>query len=358
MCLKFTYKIFMLITYMNKIIEKLKLGNEFTKLPPKQKIFNSVKRNTPPIANYNFEADVLYLPETKEKNKYLLVCCDLANDKFDIEPMQKKDSNSTLSALKTMFKRKNIKLPKVSIKTDNGTEFKDEFTKFLDTNNIFHSVSLPYRHKQLANVESLNKQLGLLFNLYMNSKEIETGEEYYEWTDIIKLVRKELNKEREKKMPKYKDWIDTIVYPNVITAGKPLFKIGDIVHQKLEIPKNALNNNQPTTKFRAGDFRYSVVPKKIIKIITMMDKPYYRYMLEGWPNVSYSDDELIKAKKEEKETKWEVERFINKKIVNKKVYYEVKWKGYKMTENTIEPENKLIADLGKVHFEKLLSLMK
>ena len=132
----------MLITYMNKIIEKLKLGNEFTKLPPKQKIFNSVKRNTPPIANYNFEADVLYLPETKEKNKYLLVCCDLANDKFDIEPMQKKDSNSTLSALKTMFKRKNIKLPKVSIKTDNGTEFKDEFTKFLDTNNIFHSVSL------------------------------------------------------------------------------------------------------------------------------------------------------------------------------------------------------------------------
>ena len=88
-----------------------------------------------------------------------MVCCDLANDKFDIEPMQKKDSNSTLSALKTMFKRKNIKLPKVSIKTDNGTEFKDEFTKFLDTNNIFHSVSLPYRHKQLANVESLNKQL-------------------------------------------------------------------------------------------------------------------------------------------------------------------------------------------------------
>ena len=49
-----------------------------------------------------------------------------------------------------------------------------------------------------------------------------------------------------------------------------------------------------------------------------MNKPYYRYLLEGLPNVSYSDDELIKAKKEEKETKWEVERFINKKLLIKR----------------------------------------
>lgn len=344
---------------MESIIKKLKLNDEFTKNAPKQKVFNKVKNDVPPIKNYNFQADILYLPTTKEGYKYLLVCIDLASNRFDIEPLKTKDSKATLEAFKNMFKRSYIKQPKVSLRTDNGTEFNNEFDKFLQKKNIFHSVSLPYRHKQLANVESLNKQLALLFNLYMNTREIESGEQYSEWTDILKSVRRLLNKHRKIELPKIKDWIDNnTILPILNNTEKPKFKVGDIVHQKLEIPKNALNNKQPTTNFRVGDYRYSTTPKKIIKIIDMPDKPFFRYILEGMPNVSYADVELIKAKATEKETKYEVEKFIKKHTIKKKVFYLVKWKGYTIKDATYEPEEKLIKDLGKSHFEKLLKLMK
>jgi hypothetical protein len=346
---------------MESIIKKLKLNDEFTKNTPKQKVFNKVKNDVPPIKNYNFQADILYLPTTKEGYKYLLVCIDLASNRFDIEPLKTKDSKATLEAFKNMFKRSYIKQPKVSLRTDNGTEFKDEFDKFLVKNNIFHSVSLPYRHKQLANVESLNKQLALLFNLYMNTREIESGEQYSEWTDILKSVRRLLNKHRKIELPKFKDWIDNSnddILPILNNTEKPKFKVGNIVHHKLEIPKNALNNEQPTTNFRVGDMKYNPTPKKIVKIIDMPDKPFFRYILEGMPNVSYGITELIKAKPTEKETKYEIERFIKKQTIKKKTFYLVKWKGYTIKDATYEPEELLIKDLGKIHFHKLVSLMK
>jgi hypothetical protein len=40
----------------------------------------------------------------------------------------------------------------------------------------------------------------------------------------------------------------------------------------------------------------------------MTDEPYFRYILEGMPNVSYSEYELIKSK--EKETKYIVKDII------------------------------------------------
>eukprot|EP00981_Chlorochromonas_danica_P010827 scaffold3440_cov166-Ochromonas_danica.AAC.1 len=99
-----------------------------------------------------------------------------------------------------MFKRKYIKKPYASLKTDGGSEFKGVFHKWLQNNEIMHKVSLPFRHKQMANVESLNRQLGRLFNGYMNTKEEETGKRYREWTDIVDIVRKELNEHRHKKL--------------------------------------------------------------------------------------------------------------------------------------------------------------
>jgi hypothetical protein len=86
--------------------------------------------------------------------------------------------------------------PQASIRTDNGTEFKDVFHKWLYDHNIFHRFGEPYRHQQMANVERLNYELGKIFNGYMNQKEIETGQEYREWPDILDYVRTELNKER------------------------------------------------------------------------------------------------------------------------------------------------------------------
>jgi hypothetical protein len=240
------------------------------------------------------------------------------------------------------------------MKTDNGVEFKDEFSKFLKDNKILHRVSLPYRHQQLANVESLNKQVGNIFTLYMNDKEMETGEQYNEWTDIIKSVRKELNNHREIALPKYEDWKMPEFDP--IKAGEPKFKLGEMVFYKIETPKNALNNRINDTKFRQGDFRYDPLPRKIVKVLYMPDYPYYRYMLKDLNNVSYSEYELLSSK--ETEQKYYVEKFLNKKVENRKTYYLVKWKDYATKEATWEEKTELIKDLGQQHFTKLVELMK
>jgi len=59
---------------MDQVLRNLKIkDNQFTKTPKKQKVFNKVKNNIPPIENYNMEADILFLPTTKDGYKYLFV---------------------------------------------------------------------------------------------------------------------------------------------------------------------------------------------------------------------------------------------------------------------------------------------
>ncbi len=73
--------------------------------------------------------------------------------------------------------------------------------------------------------------------------------------------------------------------------------------------------------------------------------------------MSYTANELLKAEKEEN-AKYIVERFIKVQTIKKKKYYEVKWKGYSMKENTLEAETELIKDIGKQAFDKFVQEMK
>lgn len=340
---------------MDKILKKLKIEkNILTKTQPKQKIFNKVKNNVPPIKNYNFEADLLYTPKTKQGYKYLLVVVDIANNAFDIQEMKTKSSGDTLEAFKKMFKRNFIKQPKISIRTDNGSEFQGSFNKFLKDNKIIHRKTLPYRHKQMANVENLNKELFKIFTAYMNSIEMETGKPYNEWIDIIDIVRKELNIYRQVRLPSFKQWIKHLEFKHI--EKEPKFKIGDFVHYKLDYPLNALNNKQNTPQFRTGDLRYNPVAKKIVKIIYMQDEPYYRYILDGVNNVSYSDYELIPSK--EKTQKYEIKELISSKIIKNQKHYLVWWKGYRKNKSTYVSRKELIQDLGKTHLNELVKNMK
>ena len=142
------------------LIEDLGISEEFTTPLKKEKLFSSVKANVPLVKHYNYMVDVLFLPKEKKGYRYLLVVCDLATDQFDIEPMKDKESETIVKALKAMYKRSYIKEPEASIKTDAGNEFEGAFSKYLFKENILHSIARPRRHKLLANVESLNRQLG------------------------------------------------------------------------------------------------------------------------------------------------------------------------------------------------------
>jgi len=324
---------------MDKILKTLGISEEFTKAVKKQKVFNKIKSNIPMREDYNFMADLLFLPTTKEGYKFLLVVVDIANNEFDIEPLKNKEANSVLTALKTIFKRPYLKMPYASIATDSGTEFMSSFHKYLYDNSIIHKRSVPYRHTQTANVESLNKQLGRAFIGYMNMKEEKSGKPYKEWTDILPMVRTKLNEFRKIPIPA------NPVYKMPDLSSNPKFKIGDIVFYQLNYPQDALGNKQPTANFRVGDYRWSVAVKKIVKVITMLDAPYFRYILEGMPYVSFSDMQLKKSKNKEKiQTEYIVKDIIGKKKDKKITYYLIWWKGYKKKDATYEREENLIKD--------------
>lgn len=287
------------------VLTKLKIDETFTKrIQTKTKEgFNHVKDNIPLIANYNFMADLLFLPTAKLGYKYLFVMVDLASNKFDMEPMKDKESDTTLKAMLKCFQRDYIKLPYASIKTDSGTEFKGVFHKYLYDNDILHKVGLADRHKSLSNVESLNRQLARFIMGYLNTKDKERQKISTDWLPVIPILRKELNKIREIKLP---DDITTHKYPvfdnEIKTKSKssiliqPKFKIGDSVHRALDAPRTALGKKQNTKNFRAGDITFDTSPNTIEKIIYMAGKgPNYRYILNGIHNASYIDNELMKA---------------------------------------------------------------
>ena len=231
---------------MNKIIEELGIDETLTKVhKQKQKKYNSVRSKTVQKEDYNFMADLLFLPTTKEKYKYLFVIVDLFSREFDIEPIKTKTPEAVLKAYLACIKRKHINLAYASIKTDSGNEFKGVFQAYLKKNNIMKKTGIANRHTQLSTVESLNKQLGRLFIGYLNSIEVKTGKTYREWTDILSKVRIKLNKFRKDLTP---DPIAAEIQP--LPDYEPKFKIGDLVRYKLDAPEDLLGNKQITKEFR------------------------------------------------------------------------------------------------------------
>lgn len=295
---------------LQNLISNLGIDESGTKPIKKAKQFHTVKQNIPLSANYNMQADILYLPETKEGYKYLLVIDDLAVDSFDCEPLKTKSSTETLKAMQTIFKRKYLDKPYASLQTDNGTEFKLLFDKWLYDNSIIHKLTIPYRHSQNGNIENLNKLLGRILNGYLNKIEKETGNPYREWTDILDQVVEKLNKlrlkpERDPYTMKYD--VPNMHYPN-------LFNVGDIVHYKLDYPEDALGNKQPTATFRVADQRWSQQARKI-KFITYYagGQTPYRYLLENVPNVSYPEHELKLADNQKSTSTYIIKAIIDKK---------------------------------------------
>jgi hypothetical protein len=320
-----------------QIFSDLKIDQSLTNTVQKETSYNKIKENIPLVPNYNFMADVLFLPKDKKGFRYCLVVVDLATDAFDIEPMKDKESSTVLAAFKKMIRRGYIQKPYASIRTDSGNEFQGVFQKYLYDESILHKVAKMGRHKQVSSAESLNRILGRLFNGYMNSKEEETGKPYREWTDIVDQLREKLNAYR------LKHYNDTPVthdypYPSIVANKPPKFKVNDVVYVKLDAPENALGEKQYGT-FREGDYRWDTVPRKITRILYYAGNPTYRYLVTGIPNVSYTEKELRPAK--EKEEEYEVKQIIGKKKVGNKIMYKIWWKGYPKAEATWEPRENI-----------------
>lgn len=291
------------------LLTDLDIADKTTKRVNTAKEFNHVKDNIPLIENANMMADLLFLPTSKFGFKYLFVIVDLATDKFDIQEIKNKEPSTVLSAMKKCFARGIIKQPKYTLKTDSGSEYLSVFHKYLYDESILHKTGPSGRHSSLSNVESLNRQLGRLFNAYMNAKEKKTGKRSVNWIDFVPKVRAQLNKIREKKLPanineheyptvndtkevKSKDPDKKVTYELI----KPKFKVGQYVYRYLDKPRNALNKTQSTENKREGDILWDNEPREIEKIFTYAGKgALYRYYLDGLNNVSFTEAQLRRA---------------------------------------------------------------
>ena len=314
-----------------KIIESIAGNTTYTTAPYYK--FPKVKDSTNPQSGFNEMADLLMLPVTKEGYRYILSVVDIWSNYFDIEPMKTKTAKATLDALLAIFKRHYVSIPKASMSTDNGTEFKEVFNKWLIDHNIYHKLCLPDRHKQLANVENLNRQVGKIIMTYLTNKEIEIGKPYHEWMGIIPDIRKELNKFKT-----HPENLNPFTTPlgTVDTTKPPKYQVGELVHYALSKPDNAYG------KFRSGDRRFSIDTKKISFILYYSSSNPYRYLIDGVPNVSFAEAELIPAKG--KEQTYIIHKIIGKKKEKGKTFYLVWWKKYKKSQSTWESKEKLIED--------------
>jgi hypothetical protein len=324
------------------IVDKIGINEKFTKISRKPKHFNKFINGIVPVANFNYMSDLIELPTTDDGYKWLLVVLDLATNKFDIEEMKTKSAVATLEAFKKIIRRKILKLPEISLKSDGGTEFKGQFSKFLTDHKIMHKISIAGRKTQMAPVESLNNTLGRLLMNYLNEKTVEDDRDYFNWTDILPIIREELNQYRERNLDALKDYQDTHFYdPDV--AGDPEFKVGDYVNYKLEVPVDIRGHKvEDQTRWRQADRRYSVDTKQIVDILYYPDAPYYRYKLFGMPHVSYSATELMLS--DESDNKHIVKKIVGKRTVNKQKQFLVWWKGELKDQATWELESQLLED--------------
>jgi len=311
---------------MNNLKTSFGIDDTYTKLyrrPTHPDQMTKVKDQIPLVEDYNYMADILHLPTDKFGFNKLLVICDIADDTFDIDKMKGESAEETLSAYKKIMKRGIIKIPYASMLTDGGSSFKSVFHKYLYENGVNHRVARVGRHHQLSNVDSLCRQLGSIFNGIMNKKEEETGKVSKAWTHAIDEVRGKLNNYRRSRGVKIPKDITTHEYPifdNVIpkikikklkkggdlkedindhptegekfTEIKPKYKVNDLVNVLLEEPQTILGRKQPTKNFRMGDLRLEKKKRKILKVLYYSGPNHYRYLIDGLPNASYTEQEL------------------------------------------------------------------
>ena len=324
----------------NNLMKEMKLSEKYTKATYKKPKYDKVKDVIFEKQDYNFQADLLMLPMTKNKYRYLLTIVDLWSDELDAEPLKTKQPQEILKAMKNIYKRKHLNQPKARLRTDGGTEFKAEVAKYLYDNSILHSITLPGRHTQNANIENVNRLISRYLIAYMNSKTKELKKEYNEWTDLLPSLITKLNVIR--KRPDGDPYeIDSVIPFETIEKQK--YKVGDLVYRKLDIPKNSLNNYESIQNFRTGDYRYDIEePKKIKKVVYYANN--VRYILNGFPNVAYRQDELLPVEKEKNDEKFAVKKIWDKKIVKKQVFYRVWWKKYLKKESTWEKKQQLVED--------------
>jgi hypothetical protein len=325
---------------MSNIIDNL------YKRPKREKKHESAHFSDVPDNSYH-QADLLFLP-TDNGHKYALVVVDVGSRIVDAVPLKSKSSDSVIAGFRKIYEsHKILKPPTNTITVDSGSEFKGSTKKYFE--NVLKvnvRVAKVGRHRQVAIVERKNQDIGNKLFRRMTAEELLTGEVSRAWVEYLPKVIRNINTHTKK----------TFVRP--IPSGKYTFK-GDVIPQGTKVrvvldkPISILGDKLHG-KFRSSDIRYSPTPHTITESIIFPDSAPL-YVLDNDRSVSYTKGQLqvipkdetyptadvILGTKEKGIKKYVIEKLLDRKKVNGRVYFSVKWAGYD------KPELSLRSDLMK-----------
>jgi len=331
---------------MSKKVKEISTVDQLFKKPIKPKGLN-IPHMPQFENNYYNQADLLFLPND-DGYKYALVVVDVGSRLVDARAIKDKNANSIIKAFESIYKGKILKAPSHVIGVDSGSEFKGDVLKYLEDDlGLTVKTAKPGRHKQQSIVEIKNRDIGKLLFKRMTEEELQTNEISKSWVDDLPDVIKHINQTTKKNIPK-KNLNPNLKYQCSGNACDVLSQ-GSKVRVALDEPRDILGHKLHG-RFRETDVRWSVQPKEIMKSLVAPGNPPLYLLNDDKGNIDYStaynrselqpvsekeikpSEKAIKGIKEKGIKKWYVDEILSKEKINNRIYYKVKYKGFKNPE--------------------------
>lgn len=174
-----------------KVLAYLETSKTYTKFKPVRRKFDRLPVLSLAI-NHIWSIDVAYLEKIAKFNdgfKYLLLAVDTLSRKIRVRPMRSKTSVAAKLAFENMLNFDTLEFP-IKIWVDQGKEFKGEFQKFCDTNQI--ELYSTYSETKSCMAERYIRTLKTL--MYKFFEEHETVRYLPHLQKFVSLVNKRYNR--------------------------------------------------------------------------------------------------------------------------------------------------------------------
>jgi transposase InsO family protein len=241
------------------------------------------------------QADLIYMRPDPGGYKYILTVVDVATRAMDCIALKGRESMDVIEGFEQIWKHKYITKDIQILYTDPGTEFKNkQFHEYMEEKRIVVRHTMTARKGQMGVVEYFNHLITNTVGTKMTSEELETGEEYNAWAEMLPKIVKVLNNKENLKTPNLSDFFKEP--RTTLKEVNDRLAVGTVVHVRLQAPKDHLadTNNKLTGGFRNGDVRWEKAVTEIDNVIMLPNQPI-RYMVKKYNNVSFMRKELLLA---------------------------------------------------------------
>lgn len=241
------------------------------------------------------QADLIYMKPDKKGYNYILTVVDVSSRAMDAIPLRGRESEDVIEGFEQVWKHKYIDQEKmIFLYTDPGSEFKnDKFHKYMEEFGIKVRHTMTARKNQTGIVEYYNGILTKYLGQKATSEELETGNDYDNWSEGLPKMVEVLNKKEYEKTPKLSEFFgEPKVKPN-----EKLLNEGDVVHVRLQQPIDHMVDTKKVKLhggFRSGDLRWEKGTTTIDRVLLYPHQPV-RYMVRKYNNVSFLRKELLLA---------------------------------------------------------------